>query len=199
MTPKRWFIFILSLVFLAGAAAVFNCFLAQHEKFATVQGIDFYDPIMNAMPLFDGSVFIFSITYGSILVYVFLERRKAFFFEKAAVAYGIVLLVRIGTISLLPLRPPDDLIFLQDPFLNELIYPGRIVCDLFFSGHTSLLMILFFLSNRWIFAGLGLVLGFLLMAQRVHYSIDILAAVPFTFLIVLSVENLLFKRLTKTI
>lgn len=190
---------ILSLAFLAGAAALFNAFLAHNEKFASVHGIAFNDPIMNALPALNVSVFIFSITYGSILLYAFLERKKAFFVERAVVAYAAVLLLRIGTISLLPLRPPEDLVFLEDPFLNELIYPGRIVCDLFFSGHTSLLMILFFLSKRWIFAALGLVLALLLMVQRVHYSIDVLAAVPFTFLIVLSVEKLLFKRLNNTI
>jgi len=199
MTRKRWYILILSSAILAVAATLFNAFLAEHEKFAALDGIAFDDPIMNALPLVNVSVFIFSITYGSILLYIFLERKKAFFVERAMVAYAGVLILRIGTISLLPLRPPEDLIFLQDPFLNELIYPGRIVCDLFFSGHVGLLMIFFFLSKKWIFAALAFVLGLLLMAQRVHYSIDVLAAVPFTFLIVLSVEKLLFKRLSTTI
>ncbi|OFZ41038.1 MAG: hypothetical protein A3D92_18170 [Bacteroidetes bacterium RIFCSPHIGHO2_02_FULL_44_7] len=199
MTRKRWFILIVSCVFLAGAAKLFNVFLAQHEKFASVNGIAFQDPVMNALPLLNVSVFIFSITYGSILLYIFLERRKAFFLERAMVVYAGILLLRIVTLSLLPLRPPEDLIFLEDPFLNELIYPGRIVCDLFFSGHVGLLMAFFFLSKRWVFAALALVLGTLLMVQRVHYSIDVLAAVPFTFIIVLSVEKLLFKRLSTTI
>lgn len=75
--------------------------------------------------------------------------------------------------------------------MNDLIYPGQIDADLFFSGHTALLFIFFSISRRSIFALLTIVLAFLLMIQRVHYSIDVIAAVPFAFGIVFTIEWIL--------
>ena len=103
-------------------------------------------------------------------------------------SYALLLLFRIVTLSILPLKEPEMLVYLEDPFLNNLIYPGNIDADLFFSGHTGLVFILFFLTRKIIFIALGVILGFLLMIQRVHYSIDIIAAVPFAYVIVKSVE-----------
>jgi membrane-associated phospholipid phosphatase len=86
---------------------------------------------------------------------------------------------------LLPLREPETLVFLKDPVLNELIYPGEIITDLFFSGHTALVFMLFILSGyRWYFLLLTLLMGVFLMIQRIHYSIDVLAALPFAWLAV---------------
>ena len=104
-----------------------------------------------------------------------------------------MLLLRILTLSLLPLKESGDIIYLQDPFLNNLIYPGEIDSDLFFSGHTGLILIFFFLSKKWIFAILAGTIGLLLMIQRVHYSIDIIAALPFSYLIVKLVTFLTSK------
>jgi membrane-associated phospholipid phosphatase len=108
----------------------------------------------------------------------------------------VILLFRILTLSLVPLREPLDLIFLEDPFLNDLIYPGRIVRDLFFSGHTALIFSMFLLSGKkLIFLILTIIVGFSLMIQRVHFSIDVFAAIPFAYLAVFIVKNILSHRL----
>lgn len=100
------------------------------------------------------------------------------------------------TLSLIPLREPLDLIFLEDPFMNDLIYPRRIVRDLFFSGHTALIFSMFLLSGKkLVFLILTIIVGVSLMIQRVHFSIDVFAAIPFAYLAVFVVKNIMSHRM----
>lgn len=180
-------------MFLALSAYVFTQFLAHHEIQVQTIGIPFNDPIMNVFPAVDVSVFIFSITYGSMVLYAVLERKKSLFAHRIFIAYALLLWIRIVTLWLIPLAVPEDFILLKDPFLNNLIYPGDIRADLFFSGHAGLLFTLYFISKHWSFLILGIILCFLLMMQRVHYSIDVIAAFPFSYLIV-RITNILTSR-----
>ena len=192
MSKKR--LFIASAAILLVSAAIFVRFLSFHEARVNEIGWVFNDPIFHFLPRFDCSISIFSLTYGSLILYFILERKKSFFLTKLNLSYALLLIVRIITISLVPLKEPEGLIYLQDPFLNDLVYPGRIVTDLFFSGHTALLFLLYCISKRSIFVILTVVMGVLLMVQRVHYSIDVIAAIPFGFAIVKVIE-LGIKRL----
>lgn len=93
--------------------------------------------------------------------------------------------------TLLPLAEPENLVFLEDPFLNELIYSGEITTDLFFSGHVGLVFLAAFLSEkRWYYMVLGSMLAVLLLVQHIHYSIDVLAAVPIAYLISIFVKRI---------
>jgi membrane-associated phospholipid phosphatase len=188
MNTKRIYAFLASGIFLGISAFLFSKFLAYHEAKVDLSGILFKDVVMDLFPIADVSAFIFGITYGSIALYAILEFKKPLFATKLMVTYGILLLTRIVTLTLLPLKEPETLVYLSDPFLNNLIYPGEIDADLFFSGHAGLLFSLFFLSRKWVFAILGVILSVLLMVQRVHYSIDVIAAVPFAYIIVRSAE-----------
>lgn len=143
----------------------------------------FNDPLFAILPRKDVSVVIFSLTYGSLIGYFFLERKKEHMLSSLFIVYALILLFRIVTLSLLPLKEPADMVFLHDPFLNELIYRSKIDADLFFSGHTALMIGIFYLSGKkHIFLISSIAVGILLMVQRVHYSIDILAAYPFAYL-----------------
>lgn len=185
---RKIYVLLIAAIFLVGSAFIFTRFLAFHEVRVDASGWRFTDEFMNLFPIADCSYFIFSITYGSMVLYALLEYKKPMFVSKLMFAYGLLMLFRIATLSLLPLKEPESLVYLEDPFLNNLIYPGDIETDLFFSGHSGLLFLMFFLSKRIIFLLLGLILGIFLMIQRVHYSIDILAAIPFAYIIVRSVE-----------
>ena len=191
---RKIYALLLAAIFLLGSAFVFTRFLAFHEIRVDASGWHFTDQFMNLFPIADCSYFIFSITYGSMIFYAFLEYKKPMFASKLMFAYGLLMLVRIATLSLIPLKEPETLVYLQDPFLNNLIYPGDIETDLFFSGHSGLLFLMFFLSRKIIFLLLGLILGVFLMIQRVHYSIDILAAIPFAYIIVRSVEYIVRRN-----
>ena len=186
----------LSAIFLILSAIVFVRFLEYNELKCNDSGIVLDDPILALLPLRNFSIPIFSVTYGTIVYGIFLSFKNQLLIGKFMFAYAVMLLLRILTLTILPLKAPVDLIFLQDPFLNNLIYPGEIKNDLFYSGHTALVFILFFLTKKKILLAGGITLGFLLMAQRVHYSIDVIGAIPISFFIVRMV-NLLSLKLLK--
>ena len=195
MSVKRWVILAASFAYLSLVAVIFKIFLAHHEKRMNLSGYRPSDPIIDLLPAMDMSFWIFAITYGSIITYILLERKKEFFLEKGLIAYGTLIALRMLSLTLVPLLAPENLVFLDDPFLNNVAYPGEIENDLFFSGHVGLILTFGFLSKRWLFAIIAVVLGLFLMMQRVHYSYDILGALPFSWFVAWIVENVLFKRL----
>ncbi len=182
MKRSHWKSFIVVSVLLSLMAAVFVRFLAFHEVRAERLNWMFDDPAYHILPVVDSSVLIFSITYGSLIAYLTIYRKVPHAYVLLMSTYAFILLFRIATLSLLPLVVHSDLIYLEDPFLNDWIYPSRIVADLFFSGHTALVFAIYLLSGKkWPFLVLSIVIGTLLVMQRVHYSIDVLAAFPFAW------------------
>ncbi len=182
MKRSHWKSFIVVSVLLSFMAAVFVRFLAFHEVRAERLNWMFDDPAYHILPVVDSSAFIFSITYGSLMAYLTIYRKVPHAYVLLMSAYAFILLFRIATLSLLPLVVHSDLIYLEDPFLNDWIYPSRIVADLFFSGHTALVFAIYLLSGKkWPFLLLSIAIGTLLVMQRVHYSIDVLAAFPFAW------------------
>ena len=86
---------------------------------------------------------------------------------------------------LTPLEPPIGTLNLQDPLVFIAGTGSVITKDLFFSGHTSMLFLLFLTAQnkilKYIFLILLFVVPILLLLQKAHYSIDILAALFFTY------------------
>jgi membrane-associated phospholipid phosphatase len=182
MSPKAK-ILLTSFLILLFAGITFIPFISFHEARANALGWRFYDPISELLPAANVSLPIFSITYGSLVLYMIFSYRKENFIARLMLAYGLILLFRMATLTFVPLQAPKSFVYLEDPFLNHLIYPGNIKNDLFFSGHTALVFTIFLLSGRkWIFLILTLLIGVLVMVQRVHYSIDVIAAIPFAWL-----------------
>lgn len=188
---------IFSMIFLAACAGLFSLFLPIHE--ARVDTLNWYfdDPAFWYLPVKDVSIPIFLITYGGLISYFILNRNTRYFASRLAFSYGVLLMFRTLTLVLLPLKEPETIVYLEDPFLNNFIYHGAIDADLFFSGHTALICLFFFLTDRWkwYFGLLGVILGVLLMIQRVHYSIDILGALPFAYLTTKVVDFVIYRRL----
>ena len=183
-----------SLIFVVLCAFIFTQFLAWNEVRANNIGFVFNDPVYKLLPLKDLSIWIFTLTYGAIILYAILNRQEHCFFSRAVISYSFILIFRIPSMLILPLKVHPDLIFLQDPFLNDIVYPSKIVNDLFFSGHVALVSALAFLSKiKWPFIGITFLLALSLLVQRVHYSIDILASVPFAWLSVRISQSLLLK------
>ncbi len=169
-------------MFILACAVIFVQFLGFNEHRSLNYGFEFIDPAFDVVPAYDASIPIFIVTYGSLLLYLIVFRKDKELFSRIMITYGFLILFRMVTLSILPLRPPSDIIFLEDPFLNTFIYPGRIDTDLFFSGHTALLLAIYFSSGRkWYFLVLAATLGLLLLVQRCHYSIDLLGAIPFAY------------------
>ena len=172
------------------ALAVFLIFpFKADDYFQWIQlreGIQWNDPLLNALPALNVSYPIFGIIYLSViyLLYRLLQDPKRFVWF--AWAFNIETLFRFLTIYFVALNPPMGLVDLHDPLAEFFIYGENmpITKDLFFSGHTAtMVFVCFFLptaKERVIAITLSLLLVSLLLIQHVHYSLDVAAAPLFT-------------------
>ena len=161
-------------------------------------GMVLQDYVLDAIPAMDVSIPTFTIIWSVVLLvfYRIYQNPRLFLL----VAYGFILMcvLRMLTISLLPLNPPPGLIVLKDPIAN-IAYGGNgifITKDLFYSGHTGNMFLFFLcLQHKWdkiIALTASFLVGILVMVQHIHYSIDVIAAFLFTFFIYLGAKKLAF-------
>ncbi|KAJ9450963.1 hypothetical protein DIPPA_30322 [Diplonema papillatum] len=178
-------LFLASLVLLAAVAGGLHIFLEDHEKHARLVPPPVKDPLFSFFPRADVSSLIFICTYGSLVTLLLTHYNNLHFLTQFAVSVTAVQLTRMITIDLLPLRPPPDLVDLEDPVLNTFVYAdGGVTTDLFYSGHTAVVLVMYFLTREVKYLCFAFPLMALLIVQRIHYTIDICAAIPFAYGIV---------------
>jgi membrane-associated phospholipid phosphatase len=90
------------------------------------------------------------------------------------------------TITLVPLDPPAGLIPLVDPLSNFFYGDKFVTKDLFFSGHTSSVFLLCLTipgrTDKKLALIATFIVGFLLLVQHVHYTLDILGGFLFAWI-----------------
>ena len=144
------------------------------------QGVVLHDFVLAALPGHNFSIAIFSIIWIMGLFTLYRAIQKPTILIMFIWTLIFVLVARFASITLVPLDPPIGLVPLTDP-VNEIFY-GHITVtkDLFFSGHTATMMLIFLcLENRTdkivaFFAMITVMI--LLLFQHIHYTIDVLAA-----------------------
>jgi len=150
------------------------------------QGIILNDPILAALPAADLSWIIFPVIHLSIL----LAMANLIHYPRALVltmeAYLLATFLRLLAIYLVPLEPPKGLVLLTDHINNDLFYSNTIVTkDLFFSGHTTTIFILYLAVRnpllKFLFLNLTIAIACMLLIQHIHYSVDIAGALFFTW------------------
>lgn len=154
------------------------------------QGIVLNDFLLHLIPSMDFSVLIFILVWSTFLLVLTRCIQQPAIFLMILYFLIFITLTRILTISIIPLDPPTGLIILKDP-LTSLSYGGSgvfITKDLFFSGHTSNLF-MFYLClqkkrDKQFALFTSLLVGSLVLVQHVHYSIDVIGAIVFTYLLV---------------
>lgn len=144
------------------------------------------DPILALFPAQQVSVYIFVTLYIFIGMAIIILVQSPQTFLTALQAYLIITLFRFVTLLLVPLEAPPGLLLLQDPLVDKLFYQQPVTKDLFFSGHTGILILFLFLlgHNRpwnWLFGLASLAVGILLLIQHAHYTLDVLAAPAFAW------------------
>lgn len=150
------------------------------EIIAPRPGVQLKDFLLSLLPPADYSWMIFSLIYSSILLTIFTNRRNPEVILCGLVTYCAVSLLRMATMYLFTLEPPQGLIPLSDPFVTLIAYEPSFAKDLFYSGHISTLTILILIEpNRnlkMIKAVATVLVALLLLLQHVHYTVDIMVA-----------------------
>ena len=153
------------------------------------EGAVLADPLLHLLPRHDVATPVFVLMYGGVLAAVGWLTRHPYLFLRGLWAYFILLGLRMATIWLAPLNPPLDLVPMPDPFTAFFFHTAdaeAITKDLFFSGHTATVAILALaVRGRVLRPALVLaavLIGVLVLVQRVHYSYDVLAAPLFAWL-----------------
>ncbi len=154
------------------------------------------DPLLNTIPSYDVSWVVFFFLYSGILLGLWYHIAHPKTILIAFQTYVLVTLVRLCTITLFPLEPPDGYIPLSEPFVQMFTTNGQIISkDLFFSGHMSTILSLYFSSHRKYIRTFLLfcsfVIGAMVLLQHVHYTIDVIVAVPATFVVYYFCRNYL--------
>jgi hypothetical protein len=152
-------------------------------------GTQLTDILLNLSSPVDHSTAIFILLYGTIIISSITLIQKPLPLLIVLTAYCIENYLRCLTLWLFPLEPPAGIIPLIDPLINSIAYGEVIILkDLFFSGHVATLTILAAVEEtfrlkiiKW---SITIAVGLLLMHQRVHYTMDVVAGMVISVLIV---------------
>jgi len=173
---------LISIVFLAAALYFYSAFLGYVER---RNGFSFNDPVLSLFIPIDLTWLIFSAIYLSLISGIVILVRNPLRLTLAIQVYTLMILVRMAAMYTLPFNPPPGMIPLNDPFVQFFGTGKLLTKDLFFSGHTATLFLLFLIIDKKPFKQLYLLLTILVavgvLLQHVHYFIDVFAAPFFTY------------------
>ena len=165
-------------------ASFFPVFFQSIEK---RNGVVLNDWLLNILPAHDVSLPMMFVVWAITALLIFRCIQSPDISVTFLWTYILLSLVRMGTISLVALDAPVNLIGLADPLSNAFYGAKFVTKDLFFSGHTSAMFLIFLclqnkLDKKLALAG-SVIVGFLLLVQHVHYTMDVLTAPVFTWLV----------------
>lgn len=190
-SPKAWLLAwssrsirieaLVTVLILVGALVLYSTYLAYNES---RPGVVLPDPFLDLFPARDATAIIFALIYGGVLLGIYSLVTHPRSLILALRTYTLLILVRIVAMYMVPLAPPEEMIPLYDPLAG--LGPGdTLYRDLFFSGHTSTLFLLFLTAHGRLMRGLFLIctvaVGALVLLQHCHYTIDVLAAPFFAY------------------
>ena len=175
---RRFLLTLTGMLTTVFALGVFLDFIEQRS------GIVLADPLLDLFSPVDVTWLTFLIIYLSAVTAVASLATRPDSLTRAMQAYILIMVMRIISMYMLPLDPPPMLIPLADPFVESLS-SGTLTRDLFFSGHTSTLLLFFLTAEgktlRNLFLGATILVGVCVLIQHVHYTIDVLAAPVYSY------------------
>ena len=195
MTKKTWGQYLRNKQFrnkLAGGLILLGlliAFLPYYFAFIEARkGIVLNDLVLNFITSANVSIPTFIIIWSLSLWYLIKSFKDPTLILLIIWGFNILSISRIISIYLVPLEPPNNLIELIDPITNQFYGAKFITKDLFFSGHTATLVCLALCLRKRkdqliVFTG-AIIVGILVLVQHVHYTIDVVAAFAFPFLLI---------------
>jgi hypothetical protein len=159
-------------------------------------GVILNDYILNLLEPKDWSWVIFGIIYSCVMATMLFNFSNGYTILLGIECYIGINLLRIFTLYVVTLEPPQGIIPLIDPLVTKFAY-GNVVFlkDLFFSGHVSTLFLLFLLeenkTRKTLLLTSTCIVAFLILWQHVHYTIDVLSAPLFAWAVYSFVTKIL--------
>jgi hypothetical protein len=156
------------------------------------KGVQLEDKLLYLLPSYDFSTIIFFLLYTSLLLLILTHLHKPSVIIRLVEMHFLVAVIRQICILLVALEPPVGIIVLRDVFLENTVYPHNtpLTKDLFFSGHVASLWIYFLCAEhrylKTVFFIGTLLMSFMILSMRVHYTFDVLGAFFFTSLLYFS-------------
>ena len=165
-------------------------------------GIVLNDPILDWLPAINVSTPAFIILWGMVLLLIFKSLHNPELFLRFAWCLILLHISRVVSIGITPLNAPRNLIILKDPLSSHFYDVPFITKDLFYSGHTATLFLMFLCFQNKLEKGIALIasstMGILVLIQHIHYTIDVVTAPFFAWLIYLLVQRILKKVLAQS-
>ncbi|WP_199502051.1 phosphatase PAP2-related protein [Mucilaginibacter conchicola] len=165
------------------------------------QGALLNDWVLEHLPAHDVSPYIFTLIWGMGLLILIRAMYNPVIYINYVWSLIFINLTRMLTILFISLDPPKGLIHLIDPLTSVFYGNTDITRDLFFSGHTSTMVLIFLCLEKrndkilaFISAAIVMVL---LLVQHIHYTVDVVVA-PVAVYIIYRLVRRIFKidRLT---
>jgi len=174
--------FFVTVLFVLLIILVFPVFL----NFIELRDTDLmFDPFLDLFLPIDLTWITFGLIYFSVITAIISLMNKPASLFLALQSYGFMLLFRMLVMYLTPLEAPEKLIPLHDPFVQMFGTGDILTKDLFFSGHTATMFVLFLVVKnkilKVIFLITTILVGLAVLVQHVHYTVDVVAAPVFAF------------------
>lgn len=176
---KATVVAVITVVAFLASLYSYTSFLAWVEL---REGVSFTDPVHAVVGPVDLTWPIFIVLYTALVVAIVSMLRFPEVLFGTLRAYTILVAFRIICMAMLPLDPPQTMIPLIDPVVQMATGNGNLPLtrDLFFSGHTSILLLVAISAptrpGKIFFYSLAIFIGIAVILQHVHYTVDVVVA-----------------------
>jgi len=148
-------------------------------------GVPLDDPVLRAIGPVRLTWPIFLVLWPSILTGLYCLAHEPKRLVIALQATAVLIFLRTIALYLVPLEPLPSIIPLADPIVEFLGTGTLVTKDLFFSGHTSALFLVYLTATsprlKWFFLAATVFVAVGVVVQHVHYSGDVYAAPFFAY------------------
>lgn len=148
-------------------------------------GIALNDWLLRNIPAINVSTYIVTLMGSAAILFSLRGIANPNMLLTFLFAVILHLMLRMVTITITGFYPPKGLIELKDP-MGSMLYQYRFISrDLFYSGHTAIIFLLFLCSfkkaDKYYMLFTCIVVGCLLLVQHVHYTLDVASAPLFAY------------------